>query len=96
MIIEVSEKREIRVSPESLAMAFWAMSDHQQADFFDALAAEVRKTAKSPYDYGENQWVYMASELRRRNGHGLQMYNALSVFAFELFQQHGLQMKAMP
>lgn len=94
MKIEVTETTEMAVTPEVLAKAFWGMSDQQQADFFDALAAEVRKTTKSPYNYGENQWIYMASELRKRNGHGLQMYNALSVFAFDIFQQHGLQMRA--
>lgn len=95
MKLEITEKIEVELTPDVMAKAFWAMDDTQQADFFEALAKEVLKT-KTAYSYGEMQWCYMATELRRRNNEGLQMYNALSVFAFDLFQTMGLQMRAYP
>lgn len=92
MKIEVKETREINITPQLMAEVFWGMSDMQQADFFEALAAEVKKN-KSAYSFGEMQWCYMASELRRRGGDANACYHALAVFSFDIFQQNGLQQR---
>jgi len=90
--VEVTETREITITPELMAKAFWAMADYQQADFFEALAVEVKKTS-SAYSFGEMQWCYMASELRKRGGDANACYHSLAVFAFDIFQQNGLQQR---
>jgi len=92
MKVESTTTQILDVTPQVLAKAFWGMSDCEQADFFDALYDEVAKT-KTAYSHGEMQWCYMWGVLKKRNGKGLQMYHALSVFAFDVFQSMGLQQK---
>ena len=91
MSITVKSESEVDITPKLMAEAFWAMSDEDQADFFEHLAKEI-KSDKCPgsvtYGLGERQWVSMHETLKKRGGIGLQMYYALSVFAFEFSQDH--------
>ena len=75
------------LTPELLAEAFWGMDSCKQADFFDALAAEVAKNPGA-YSYGEMQWLYLHNELRDRKGEGYKMLLSMSVFSFEFSQDH--------
>src|SRR5690554_2861058 len=90
--IRVESVAHMNLTPELIAKAFWAMSDDQQADFFDALAGEVEaynaESDRPAYNYGEMQWCYLHDKLQQRGGRALSMYLALSVFAFQFSQDH--------
>ena len=63
---------EFEATPELLASIFWgAWSSKEQAQFFDALAVEVKKTFDEPDnkwrhicgEEGEGQWWHLAKDL---------------------------------
>ena len=95
--VEVSVPK-VKLTPEIIAKAFWAMDSEGQADFFEALADQIGHPIShmnSAYNLGEMQWCYLHSELQLRGGKGLSMYLAMSAFAFEFSQDHcGLQTKS--
>ena len=80
-----SDAVSVEITPELAAAAFWAMSSDEQAAFFAALAAEVKKT-ESAYGYGEMQWCYMVDDIRK-DKEASRMYMALSAFAFDYWPQ---------
>jgi hypothetical protein len=78
---------EVSLTPEMVAEWFWKQSTVEQADFFEALAKQIRgdvTPGSSTYSLGELQWCYLKEELRRP-GRELanEMHMALSAFAFE-------------
>lgn len=87
----VAEGFTVQITPELLAKAFWAMHCDQQADFLDALGAEIEAdhiTNKHSYSYGELQWCYLKDELRRPGRERANnVHMALSAFAFEFWPQ---------
>lgn len=86
--LEIVSKTTIKVDPKLIAEMFWAMSDDQQADFFEELAkcanashAENKGKWYSS-EFGDMQWCYLAGKLKARPL-AQKMYMALSAFAFE-------------
>jgi len=99
--VEIMKGATVEVTPELMARIFWGMSDSEQADFFESLAAVVREGSPNAYGLGEMQWCYLHGVLQKRYSEGrkdgLQMYLALSVFAFQFAQDSGkLQQKMEP
>ena len=60
---------QIKLTPELLAKAFWAMSSTEQVAFFDDLAGVIRCDQKdgntSAYNLGDLQWHYVGHELQK-------------------------------
>lgn len=60
---------QVKLTPEMLAQAFWALSSTEQVAFFDDLAAIIRRGYKdgntSAYAMGELQWHYVGHELQK-------------------------------
>jgi len=91
VLINLDHGMEVKISVHQMAKAFWSMNTEQQADFLDALGAEIESdhiTNKNAYSYGELHWCYLKDELRR---HGRERANnvhmAISAFAFEFWTQ---------
>ena len=59
----------IKVTPEIMAQAFWAMESTEQIKFFSELAKVIKEDNKTnPYAYslGELQWCYMAEDMKKK------------------------------
>jgi len=101
MKVEIKTNVHAEVTPELLAQVFWNMSDSEQAEFFGCLARTIKQQTPNAYGLGEMQWCYLHGELQKRYSDGdkepLQMYLALSTFAFQFAQDSGrLQQKMEP
>lgn len=89
--LTVEEGFKVRLTPEIVAKAFWAMASDQQADFFDFLGEVIEEDHKSnnfSYQYGELQWCALKGELKkpgRERANNVHM--SLSAFAFEFWDQ---------
>jgi hypothetical protein len=88
-IITVAEGIQIKITPDFLAKALWAMSCEQQADFLDELGAVIEAdhvTNKNAYSYGELQWCYLKDELRRPGRERANnVHMAFSAYAFDFW-----------
>lgn len=71
----------VELTPELLANAFWNFHSDEQVKFFEALAAETKKS-KNGYSYGEKQWCFLQDEIRK-NPEANKAYMALSLWAFD-------------
>ena len=59
----------IKVTPEIMAQAFWAMESTEQIKFFSELVKVIKEDHKTnPYAYnlGELQWCYMAEDMKKK------------------------------
>ncbi len=59
----------IKVTPEIMAQAFWAMGSTEQIKFFSELAKVIKedhKTNHYAYSLGELQWCYMAEDMKKK------------------------------
>lgn len=59
----------IKVTPEIMAQAFWAMESTEQIKFFSELANVIKedhKTNPHAYSLGELQWCYMAEDMKKK------------------------------
>jgi len=59
----------IKVTPEIMAQAFWAMKSTEQIKFFSELAKVIKEDEKiNPHAYslGELQWCYMAEDMKKK------------------------------
>lgn len=69
---------QIKLTPELLAKAFWAMNSTEQVAFFDDLAGVISFDQKdgntAAYAMGELQWLYVGHELQKiENGRARSM-----------------------
>lgn len=74
--IIVKQTVEMQMTPHLLAQAFWSMDSTKQAEFFAAVAVEVRRTYEENqakprhlqswgvYADGEGQWWHLCNDLK--------------------------------
>lgn len=86
--VEVFEAAKVVITPELMAKAFWAMDTEQQADFFEALAKEIKTKSPEAYEFGEMQWCWLQKEMRKPGRETAnKMHMALSAFAYDFWPQ---------
>lgn len=88
MEVEETTTKTVDITPEAAAKAFAHMSTDEQVEFFAALADEVKATFPNldTWPDGDLQWCMMASDLKE-NPKANRMYMALSVYAFDFWDQ---------
>lgn len=93
--MEVESKTVTNVTPAMAAKAFAEMGSDEQAEFFEELAKETASWGElegragltnRAMPYGEWQWCSLWEELQKRP-EAKRQYMALSVFAFEMYEQ---------
>jgi hypothetical protein len=89
--VTIEEGFKVKITPDVMARAFWALGSEGQADFLDALGAVIEedyKTNNFAYQYGELQWCHLKDELRkpgRERANNVHM--SLSAFAYDYWPQ---------
>jgi len=76
----------IKVTPEIMAQAFWAMESTEQIKFFAELAKVIKedhKTNSCAYSLGELQWCYMAEDMKKKeNKEAREMLMTMASFLY--------------
>ena len=76
----------IKVTPQIMAQAFWAMESAEQIKFFAELANVIKedhKTNSCAYSLGELQWCYMAEDMKKKeNKEAKEMLMTMASFLY--------------